>query len=196
MNIAKMIDLVKRQVSYHEYASRKAQESNSSRGFEKQTTLGTQYADLHKDLILLEGLTNDIGTDTIIGLVDYFRSHINASDTDEQAFSPDITLDDISDLSDEERELLGLSDSAKIEFQILEFIRDNGGVASVRKVMIGLKRMTGEMPEKQSLNNRLYRMANRQPKVLYSAIEYGQGYYTTIPPDDSDTLNVTDHHEE
>lgn len=183
MNITSMIDLVKAQVSYHDYASDKAQALNRSNSYDKQAGLRAKFAELRNDLVQLNSIAEDVGVDTIFDLIEYFRKSSSLDKNIKNTTSPDITLDDIKDLTDEELDLLGLSESAKSEFQIIGFIRENGGVASVRKVMIGIKRMTGEMPDKQTLNNRLYRMAHKSPPTLFSAPEFGQGYYSTIPTD-------------
>ncbi|MDG5489055.1 hypothetical protein NYR55_10560 [Sphingomonas sp. BGYR3] len=72
-----------------------------------------------------------------------------------------LTWEEVHDLPQELLKELSVSDSDKLEFQIIKTIEDLGGVASLDRLLVALYRQTGEIYQRTWLNNRLYRMCQK-----------------------------------
>jgi hypothetical protein len=70
--------------------------------------------------------------------------------------------DDINDLPPELMSELSLSETDRLEFDILEIIRSAGGFLPLDKILIGLFRRTGKVHKRPALTSRLYRMVQRE----------------------------------
>ncbi|MBN9460356.1 MAG: hypothetical protein J0H00_03940 [Burkholderiales bacterium] len=77
-----------------------------------------------------------------------------------------LSLEDLRDLPAELLQELSISDGDKLDFTLQSIIEEGGGVLSLDQVLIALYRKTGEVHKRQQINNRLYRLANKD--VLYS----------------------------
>lgn len=89
-----------------------------------------------------------------------------------------LTPDEIKDLPPELIKELGITDSERKEFLLLELIEKLGGIASINKLLVGIYRETGEVERRTRLVARLYRM--QQKGMLYSAPER-KGVYSLKP---------------
>ncbi len=168
--ITDYINLVNKQVDHHAYLIKKLSPEKQ----EYQHILKDKFLKLKAFLTDLESILGDLKISSIYDL----RKSIIKPIID----SPDITMADLEDLTDEEIEKLEIPKADKHEFNIIEYINSIGGTATVRKVMIGLRGITGEMPDKHYLNNKLYRMTKKDNAILFMS-SMGQGHYTTINPE-------------
>jgi hypothetical protein len=87
-----------------------------------------------------------------------------------------LTWEEIEGLPKEVLDELSISDSDRTEFNIIAAVRASGGVASLDRVIVELYKMTGEVQKRISLNQRLYRMAQ---KDLLHAVPGKKGVYST-----------------
>lgn len=181
--IDKFIKLVKSQVSFHAYA---AEKSNNSDQRLKQQSLKNEFSELLEVLLLIQEAIQKYSLSSIKDLLDLLeRPNILLPQNNDR--SPDITPEDLDGLPPEILEKLELSESDKYEFQIVNIIRKVGGTASLRKIMLELYKQSGDMPDKQTLNNKLYRMTMK--KTLFRS-SMGKGYYSTF--DDGSSQNNDD----
>ena len=86
--------------------------------------------------------------------------------------------EDLENLPQELLSELSLSETDKLEFEIIEIIRNAGGVLPLNKVIIGLYRKTGAVHKRPALTSRLYRMVQRGR--LYNVPEQ-KGVYSISP---------------
>ena len=79
----------------------------------------------------------------------------------DDSLPPDLgrRVGNLDDLPEALRAQLQIGKIGELERQIIEVIREElGGVANVDEILVGLFRQTGQVLERQSLANRLYRM--------------------------------------
>ena len=77
-----------------------------------------------------------------------------------------LTWEEVHDLPPELMQELSVSEGDKLEFDILQVLDDLGGVASLDRFLVALYRRTGEIYQRTWLNNKLYRMM--QKEMIYS----------------------------
>lgn len=104
----------------------------------------------------------------------------NASSFVQKASQPAIRLnliaEEIEGLPSELLEELSISESDKVEFRIVSLINEMGGVASLDRLLVAIYRKTGEVMKRTALNQRLYRMA--QKEMIFS-VPGKKGIYST-----------------
>jgi hypothetical protein len=83
---------------------------------------------------------------------------------------------DIEGLPEDLLKELSVSEGDKTEFAIISIIEDNGGIATLDRLLIGMYKKTGEIYKRQTLTSRLYRMA--QKELVYS-VPTRKGVYST-----------------
>lgn len=164
------IELVNKQVKHHEYLIKKIPSEKQ----EYQNILKVKFNKLKVYLKDLQNILIEINASSIY---DISETLINPTKP-----SADITMADLVGLTDEQIERLEIPKGDKQEFSIIEYINSIGGTATVRKIMIGLLKLTGDMPEKHYLNNKLYRMTKKDNPLIFMS-PMGQGHYTTINPE-------------
>jgi hypothetical protein len=89
-----------------------------------------------------------------------------------------LTWEEVHDLPPELISELSVSDGDKLEFDIVQILDELGGVASLDRLLVALYRKTGEIHQRTWLNNRLYRMV--QKEMLYS-VPGKKGVYSSEP---------------
>jgi len=87
-----------------------------------------------------------------------------------------LVYDEIEGLPDELLAELSISDSDRAEFTIIELIDGMGGVATLDRLLVALYKKTGEITKRLALNQRLYRMSQREQ--VYS-VPNKKGVYST-----------------
>jgi hypothetical protein len=83
-----------------------------------------------------------------------------------------LSWEEIDGLPKELLEELSISESDKTEFNISSVITELGGVASLDRLLVALFRQSGEITKRAPLNQRLYRMV--QKEMIYSVGEEGR----------------------
>jgi len=86
-----------------------------------------------------------------------------------------LTFEDIQNLPKELIEELSISDADRTEFNINSIIEDNGGIASLDQILVGLYNKTNEIFKRVTITSRLHRMAN---KGLVFSVPGKKGIYS------------------
>ena len=133
---------VNEQIEFHNRMFEHAKETND----ERRTLRHQQVADRYKQLIAALGDCRSRSQSAVKRLA--------------------LTWEDVADLPEELRSELSVSDGDKLEFDIIQILEDNGGVASLDRLLVELYKKTNEIYQRTWLNNRLYRMA--QKDMLFS----------------------------
>jgi hypothetical protein len=173
--LQKFIELVKKQISFHEYraSSTKAKGDN---GRNAHVLLKEQFAEL-LDLLVRLNQTQQALTATSIdsfleSLSQPHPSPTNGNVPDRK--SGDLLPEDLDGLPDEILDKLGLRSSDRQEFLLIDIIKELGGAAYIPKIQIELYKRTGEMPERNAIGAKLYRMVSKE-QIKSSTI--GKGWY-------------------
>jgi len=87
-----------------------------------------------------------------------------------------ISAKEFKKLPDEVIEELGLSDSARLDMTLESIIEQNGGTASLDRIIVDLFHETGEVHVRAKVNARLYRMIKRGRIAREPGVK---GVYTT-----------------
>jgi uncharacterized membrane protein len=82
---------------------------------------------------------------------------------------------------------LSISDTDRTEFNIIAAIRAMGGVASLDRIIVYLFKETGELQKRSPLNQRLYRMVQ---KDLIFSVPGKKGVYSSEPMSEEEALNL------
>lgn len=161
-NILDFLDFVNKQIVFHE--KRAAQTKNDSAN-PKRSPKHLETAGKFRDLA---AALQEAGAKI---------AAIPAMPTPE---SPSLTLrpEDLTGLPPELLAQLNISETDKLEASIVEVVNEAGGTIILDKLIIGLYRKTGEVPIRQPLVNRLYRMSK---KGLVFSVKGKKGIYTTNP---------------
>jgi len=179
--IDKYIDLVNNQVSFHGFQKSKQTRTDKVK---KQQRLEKDFFELGAFLISIKSAFDLYGVENIKDVIDK-NKETKAQLPELLDCNPDITQEDLEGLTEEQIEMLDIPKADRQELDIVEIIQSVGGTATVRKVMIGLLKKNGEMPDKQYINNKMYRMTHKENPVLFRS-DMGQGYYTTVEPDEEE----------
>lgn len=171
--IEKHIELVKNQISFHEY---RAGSSKSEHARKKQEALVAGFSDLLKDLIELNGHPVTNGCSSI---PDFLKAVLTTADPRKPTSDPaqllgDLSPNDLEGLPDDVLAKLGLRPSDKQDFLIVDIIKELGGAAIITKILIKMYQRTGEAPERNTLGAKLYRMT---AKGLIKSSNLGKGWY-------------------
>jgi hypothetical protein len=89
-----------------------------------------------------------------------------------------LSWEEVEGLPPELLEELSVSESDKTEFIIRSLIVELGGVASLDRILVALFRQSGEVTKRAALNQRLYRMV--QKEMVYS-VNGKKGVYSARP---------------
>lgn len=89
-----------------------------------------------------------------------------------------LSADDLEGLPPELVKELGITESDRKEFLLIELINRMGGIASLNKLLIAIYRETKEVEKRSRLVSRLYRMQNKG--MIYSTPDR-KGVYSTQP---------------
>ncbi|MCQ9615951.1 hypothetical protein L1889_03890 [Paenalcaligenes niemegkensis] len=102
-----------------------------------------------------------------------------------------LSPDDLAGLPDELVKELGITDSDRKEYLLIDLINNLGGIASINKLLISIYKETGEIEKRTRLVARLYRMQNKG--MIYTTSER-KGVYSTTPIPDGyfDTKDLED----
>lgn len=90
-----------------------------------------------------------------------------------------VTWEEAQELPPELLAELSVSDTDRAEFQVITIIDEQGGTASLDRILVEYFRATGEVMKRQAMTNRLYRMATKD--LIYS-VPGKKGIYTTQKP--------------
>jgi hypothetical protein len=178
--IDKLVALVKSQITFHEYVQSK--HAKDTPQYLKQVDLQNSYSELMDDLLLIQKSAQKYGVPTIKELLDVLDKPA------QNIISSDLTPADLDGLPPEILAKLEISESDKYEFEIINIINSLGGTASIRKIMVEIYKRTGDMPDKTTLNNKLYRMTKGS---LYKS-SAGKGFYSTSDDGSSQNSDIDD----
>ena len=167
-SIAKHIDFVKSQA---EFQRRMASKYSSE---PKRAAKHLQSADG------MESLLADLG-----GLQIKLAENPNLLNSQHGAEHPRLSLswEEVEGLPPELLNELSVSESDKSEFAAHSLIIELGGVASLDRLLVALYRKSGEITKRQPLNQRLYRMV--QKEMIYS-VPGKKGVYSVVPMTEED----------
>lgn len=79
-----------------------------------------------------------------------------------------LTPTDLEGLPEELLKQLSISDGDKTDFAILNILEEAGGIATLDQILIGLFKKTGEIMKRQALTSRLYRIGQKDTKLIWS----------------------------
>jgi len=79
-----------------------------------------------------------------------------------------LTPTDLEGLPEELLKQLSISDGDKTDFAILNIIEEAGGIATLDQILIALFKKTGEIMKRQALTSRLYRIGQKDTKLIWS----------------------------
>jgi hypothetical protein len=99
-----------------------------------------------------------------------------------------LSWEEIEGLPKELLSELSLSDSDRTEFNILSSIRELGGVASLDRLLVHIYRQSGEVMKRLALNQRLYRMAQ---KDLVHSVQGKKGVYSIEPLSEEEAAELS-----
>lgn len=91
-----------------------------------------------------------------------------------------LTWEEVHDLPPDLMAELSVSEGDKLEFDILRILEDHGGVASLDRFLVELYRRGGDIYQRTWLNNRLYRMMQ---KDMIHSVPGKKGVYSLEPLD-------------
>lgn len=154
-NIEEIIKFVKDQIAFHERQALKYKQDS------RRVLLHKQTANKFQELC---------------DFLDQTKKHENHSKKNIPNLS--LSWNEIQDLPDELLAELSFTESDKLDYSIVSLIDENGGVATLDRVIVSLYSLTGEIFKRASLNARLYRMV--QKGMIYS-IQGKKGVYSTSP---------------
>jgi hypothetical protein len=98
-----------------------------------------------------------------------------------------LSWEEIHGLPQELLEELSISESDKTEFNISSLITELGGIASLDRLLVALFRQSGEITKRAALNQRLYRMV--QKELIYS-VPGKKGVYSNHPVSEEDAAKL------
>lgn len=189
---------VKSQIEHQEFQA----ERHTLRGDNKRAQSYSKRASELKEFwqaisSALESADNTmLQTDLFTQSPDSFRTkhrpeQISVRNLDEAALR--ISPSDLQGLPDELIRELGISESERKDYRIVDIIDNFGGVASINNILVELYRQTLEVEKRTRLVSRLYRM--QQKGLVYSSASR-KGIYATSPLVDDNTANKTGQYEE
>ncbi len=154
------VAFVKDQVGVQQKLARKYDEDSYRSGLHQKTA--SNFAELGR---FLEEIQKK-GTQQ--------TAYLNRGDSPQKRIL--LTFEEIENAPDELLKELNLTDTDRQELMIEFLIADAGGVLSLDKIMIELYKRTREVPKRNALVSRLYRMASRG--MIYN-VPGKKGVYST-----------------
>lgn len=163
--LCKYEKFVKEQIAHNENSARKNIQRNDEKRSASYKARSDTFRDLLADLASLEHLPNNT---------------LQIQQTPKQVSEADLrlTADELKGLPDELINELSISDSDRREFLISQIIDEQGGIASIDKILIGIYQATNEIEKRNKVVSRLYRMAQ---KGLVFQVPDKKGIYSTTP---------------
>lgn len=158
--IENYVEFVKEQVGVQQKLAKKYESSPYRKG---------QHLASAKNFAELEGFLTEIQTK---GTQD--TSYLNRGDSPQKRLL--LTFEEIDGLPEELLKELNVSDTDKQDFMVEHLIAQAGGILSLDKIMIELYRRTGEIPKRNTITSRLYRMAGKG--MIYN-VPAKKGVYST-----------------
>lgn len=172
-NLGQHIDFVKSQLEFQQrQAARFAKEPRRAALHEASAL---QFRSLLGDLIELK---------------DWISAHPNWRAEKEKDTTPKrlaLTWEEVEGLPKEVLDELSISDSDRTEFNIIAAIRALGGIASLDRIIICLFNQTGEINKRMTLNQRLYRMTQKE---LIHGVPGKKGVYSLEVISDEDASKI------
>ena len=95
-----------------------------------------------------------------------------------------LSWSELQDLPDELVAELSITESDKLDYNIIELIDRHGGTASLDRILVEVYRLTGQVMKRSNLNARIYRMTQ---KGMIHSVAGKKGVYTTEPPSDQES---------
>jgi len=181
-NLADFEDFLKRQIHYHDKAAWKNKDNPS------QVSFHSEYRDTFQKLLdackaastrLLEQekkLVSLLDESAELKALKLSTPIVSRGDPYE------LTQDDLRGLPKELLEQLNIPVADQSEKLIIDLIAGAGGVLSFSKLMIGIYRISGEIPQKRTLQGKVYRMID---KKLIFKVPGKKGLFTTEQMPDS-----------
>ena len=149
-----LTSFVNEQINFHEQLLDTARAQNDERQVLRRTSVIGRYRQ-------------------ICDVIEFSRNH---NKTRPQTLRLALSWEEVHDLPPELLAELSVSDGDKLEFQIVQIMEDLGGAASLDRLLVALYRETKEIYQRTWLNNRLYRMA--QKEMIFS-VPGKKGVYST-----------------
>lgn len=162
-DLERHIEFVNRQTEFHAGIAKRLADQGDDRRAAKHTMISEQYRELSS---FLEANANRL---------------VNGNQTKIKRLN--LTWDEVQDLPPEMIAELSVTDGDKLEFDIIQVIEDAGGAASLDRILLELYRRTGEVTKRTWLNNRLYRMV--QKEAIHS-VPGKKGVYSLATMDDEE----------
>ena len=172
-NIPNLESFVKRQIHYHE------RQAYRLRDDPEKAALHEDY--VHKFKLFLDVLAQNESLkleNAALKLSALASTPFSAHTIDHTV----LTDADLAGLPPELLEQLNIPEQDEQEKLILGIIAENRGIISLDKLLIGLFRKTGNVPQKKYITTKLYRMISK--KLIYK-VPGKRGVYTTEPMPDS-----------
>lgn len=91
-----------------------------------------------------------------------------------------LTWEEVHDLPPELMQELSVSEGDRLEFDMLRILEDQSGVASLDRFLVELYRRNGEIYQRTWLNNKLYRMMQKE---MIHSVPGKKGIYSLEPLD-------------
>lgn len=152
-----LTSFVNEQIAFHQQMAEQASREGNDRKMTRHQTIMARYGDL------------------IMVLADY-REKVRKPSVQRLA----LTWEEVHDLPPELLQELSVSDGDKLEFEVIKVMEDLGGVASLDRLLVALYRSTGEVYQRTWLNNRLYRMGQKE---MIHSVPGKKGVYSLLPMD-------------
>jgi hypothetical protein len=169
--IENYIAFVKEQVSVQERLARKFDDDPYRKNVHLKSASG--FADLAK---FLEEIQSK-GT--------HRTAYLNRGDSPQKRIL--LTYEDIDGAPEELIKELNISDADRQELQIEFLIAQHGGVLSLDKILVELYKKTGDVPRRNTVTSRLYRMAARG--MIYN-VPGKKGVYSTYELSEQDAKRM------
>jgi hypothetical protein len=154
------VSFVKDQVAVQEKLAKKYEEDSYRQGLHLKTA--NNFSELAK---FLEGIQRRGTRDT---------AYLNRGDAPQKRIQ--ITYEEIAEAPEELLRELNLTENDRQELLVEYIIARDGGILSLDKIMLELYKETKEVPKRNALTQRLYRMANRG--MIYN-VPGKKGVYST-----------------
>ena len=137
-----LTSFVNEQIAFHAHMAKQADEAGETRRFNRHQTIIGRYGQL----------------------IEVLEDYAQKSRKPKQRLA--LTWEEVHDLPPELVQELSVSEGDKLEFDLLKILDDFGGVASLDRFLVELYQRSGEIYARTWLNNRLYRMV--QKEMIYS----------------------------
>jgi hypothetical protein len=169
--IENYVAFVKEQVALQQKLAKKYEESPFRRG--QHLNSAKNFADLADFLFEIQ---NKGTRDT---------SYLNRGDSPQKRIS--LTYEDIDGVPEDLLRELNLTDTDKQDLLIEYLIAQAGGILSLDKIMVELYKRSREVPKRNTITSRLYRMAGRG--IIYN-VPGKKGVYSTYEMTEQDAKKM------